>query len=66
MDAGVVIIGAGEAGARAAVTLRERGFDGAITLIGRESHAPYERPPLSKAVIKCRSFQTRRPRSWMI
>lgn len=51
METGVVIIGAGEAGARAAVTLRDRGFAGPITLIGRESHFPYERPPLSKAVI---------------
>jgi len=44
-----VIIGAGECGARAAFALREKGFDGEITLIGSEQHAPYERPPLSKA-----------------
>ncbi|WP_431320625.1 NAD(P)/FAD-dependent oxidoreductase [Rhizobium sp. YTU87027] len=44
-----VIIGAGECGARAAFALREKGFDGEITLIGSESLAPYERPPLSKA-----------------
>jgi 3-phenylpropionate/trans-cinnamate dioxygenase ferredoxin reductase subunit len=47
----VVIVGAGEAGARAAIALREQGFDGALTLIGEERHAPYERPPLSKASI---------------
>lgn len=44
-----VIIGAGECGARAAFALREKGFDGDITLIGSESLPPYERPPLSKA-----------------
>ncbi len=46
-----LVIGAGEAGARAAVALRENGFAGAITLIGEEHHLPYERPPLSKAVL---------------
>ncbi len=46
-----VVIGAGEAGARAAVALRENGFAGAISLIGDEIHLPYERPPLSKAVL---------------
>ncbi|MCA2371608.1 oxidoreductase [Agrobacterium genomosp. 3 str. CIP 111-78] len=47
MDA-IVIIGAGEAGTRAAFTLRETGFAGNITLVGTEPHPPYERPPLSK------------------
>jgi 3-phenylpropionate/trans-cinnamate dioxygenase ferredoxin reductase subunit len=47
----VVIIGAGEAGARVAVGLREQGYDGSLTLVGEERHAPYERPPLSKAAI---------------
>ncbi|WP_349959300.1 FAD-dependent oxidoreductase [Rhizobium sp. ZPR3] len=44
-----VIIGAGECGARAALTLRERGFAGDVTLVGSEALLPYERPPLSKA-----------------
>ncbi len=44
-----VIIGAGECGARAAFALREKGYDGEITLIGSETLVPYERPPLSKA-----------------
>ncbi|MDK1494033.1 FAD-dependent oxidoreductase [Sinorhizobium sp. 7-81] len=44
----IVIVGAGECGARAAFALREKGFDGEITLIGAEPHLPYERPPLSK------------------
>ena len=46
---GIVIIGAGEAGTRAALTLREKRYPGPITLIGAETHLPYERPPLSKA-----------------
>jgi len=49
--AGMVIIGAGECGARAALTLRENGYDGPVTLIGDEVHLPYERPPLSKEAM---------------
>ncbi len=45
---GMVIVGAGEAGARAAAEFRARGWTGEVTLIGEERHAPYERPPLSK------------------
>ncbi len=45
---GMVIVGAGEAGARAAVELRMQGWTGTITLIGGEKRHPYERPPLSK------------------
>lgn len=45
----MVIIGAGECGARAAQALREEEFSGPVMLIGAEPHAPYERPPLSKA-----------------
>ena len=43
-----VITGAGLAGAKAAQTLREEGFDGPVVLIGDETERPYERPPLSK------------------
>ena len=46
--AGMVIIGGGECGARAALTLREIGYAGPVTLVGAEPHLPYERPPLSK------------------
>lgn len=48
---GMVIIGAGEAGVAAARTLREAGWAGPVTVIGEEAHPPYERPPLSKAVM---------------
>ena len=44
----VVIIGAGECGVRAALALRDQGFDGTLDLIHGERHTPYERPPLSK------------------
>ena len=49
--AGMVIIGAGECGGRAALALREHGYEGAVTLVGDEPHHPYERPPLSKDVL---------------
>ena len=48
---GFVIVGAGQAAAVAARALREHGFRGRITMLGRERHKPYERPPLSKAVL---------------
>ncbi|GHH02078.1 FAD-dependent oxidoreductase [Streptomyces lanatus] len=47
----VVVAGAGMAGVQTAVALRERGFTGTVTLIGAEPHQPYDRPPLSKAVL---------------
>jgi 3-phenylpropionate/trans-cinnamate dioxygenase ferredoxin reductase subunit len=48
---GVVIIGAGHTGAQAAKTLRQEGWRGAVTLIGAETEAPYQRPPLSKEIL---------------
>src|SRR5688572_5926264 len=47
-----VIVGASLAGATAAITLREEGADGTVTLIGSEREPPYERPPLSKAYLR--------------
>lgn len=47
-----IIVGGGLAGAIAAQTLREEGFDGRITLLGEEPHRPYERPPLSKDYLQ--------------
>src|SRR6516162_4112066 len=46
-----VIVGASMAGAKAAETLREEGFGGAIVLLGEEQERPYERPPLSKGYL---------------
>lgn len=48
---GIIIIGAGQAGASLGEKLRAEGFDGAITVIGAEPVPPYERPPLSKAYL---------------
>ncbi|MFD6181173.1 NAD(P)/FAD-dependent oxidoreductase [Streptomyces goshikiensis] len=48
---GVVIVGAGMAGVQTAVALREQGWTGRVTLLGAEPHQPYDRPPLSKAVL---------------
>ena len=47
-----VIVGASLAGARAAATLREEGFEGRVVLVGSESERPYERPPLSKDYLR--------------
>ena len=48
----IIIVGAGQAGGWAAATLRKEGYAGRVVLIGDEPHVPYERPPLSKAVLK--------------
>lgn len=48
----IVIAGAGHAGGRAVGALRAAGYDGELILIGEETDPPYERPPLSKAVLK--------------
>jgi 3-phenylpropionate/trans-cinnamate dioxygenase ferredoxin reductase component len=48
---GIVIVGAGLAGARAAQTLREEGYDEPVHLVGEEPERPYERPPLSKEYL---------------
>ena len=50
-DVTFLIVGAGLAGATAAESLREEGFDGRIVLIGEETERPYERPPLSKGYL---------------
>ena len=47
-----VIVGAGLAGAKAAETLREEGYDGRLVLLGAEPERPYERPPLSKEYLR--------------
>jgi 3-phenylpropionate/trans-cinnamate dioxygenase ferredoxin reductase subunit len=47
---GMVVVGAGDAGLQA-ISMRDLGFDGAVTVIGGEPHSPYERPPLSKRML---------------
>ena len=48
----ITIVGASLAGLRAAETLRARGYEGELTIIGDEPHRPYDRPPLSKQVLQ--------------
>ena len=47
----VVIIGGGLAGAKTAEALRDKGFEGSVTIVGTEEHLPYERPALSKGFL---------------
>jgi 3-phenylpropionate/trans-cinnamate dioxygenase ferredoxin reductase subunit len=58
----MVIVGAGQAGAQVAVSLRQLGFAGEITLLGEEPHLPYQRPPLSKAYL---SGEMALERTWL-
>jgi 3-phenylpropionate/trans-cinnamate dioxygenase ferredoxin reductase subunit len=51
-DTTYVVVGASLAGAKAAESLREAGYDGRLVLVGDERDRPYERPPLSKALLK--------------
>lgn len=50
-DRSVIIVGASVAGTRAATALRQRGHTGSITLLSEEEHWPYDKPPLSKALL---------------
>jgi len=67
MSLPVVIIGAGQAGGRAAEALRQGGHTGPITIVGDEVHPPYERPSLSKEFLAAASPETIawiRPAAW--
>lgn len=55
--AGVVIIGAGQAGVETACSLREAGYEGEVTLVGDEAGVPYQRPPLSKDLVAGRELE---------
>src|ERR1700683_1308662 len=66
-DSAYVIAGAGLAGAKAAETLRDEGFDGPVVLIGEETQRPYQRPPLSKGYLLGTAERETiyvHPRSW--
>ena len=49
--AGIVVVGSSLAGLRACETLRQKGHDGRLTLVGEEPETPYDRPPLSKKLL---------------
>jgi 3-phenylpropionate/trans-cinnamate dioxygenase ferredoxin reductase subunit len=51
MSDGILIAGGGLAGQRCAETLRRAGYEGRVRIVCGEPHAPYDRPPLSKAVL---------------
>ncbi|MDX6658677.1 MAG: 3-phenylpropionate/trans-cinnamate dioxygenase ferredoxin reductase component, partial [Solirubrobacteraceae bacterium] len=51
MGEGILIAGGGLAAQRAAETLRNKGYTGRVRMVGAEAHLPYDRPPLSKAVL---------------
>ncbi len=50
-QAGIVVVGAGQAGATLVEKLRTGGYEGPLTLVGEEPHPPYQRPPLSKKYL---------------
>lgn len=63
----IVIVGAGQAAAQAAQSLRQGGYKGQLTIVGDEVALPYQRPPLSKAYMKGEMAEERlyfRPASW--
>jgi 3-phenylpropionate/trans-cinnamate dioxygenase ferredoxin reductase component len=54
----ILIVGTGHGAAQAAVALRQQGFSGSVTMVGRDTDPPYERPPLSKEYLsKAKSFE---------
>jgi 3-phenylpropionate/trans-cinnamate dioxygenase ferredoxin reductase component len=67
VTAGFVVVGGGLAGQRCIQTLRSRGYDGRLTLVGSEAHLPYDRPPLSKELLAGEAEPGEielRPESW--
>lgn len=65
----VVIVGGGQSACQSAVSLRQGGFDGAITLVSKENRIPYQRPPLSKGFLKGVSQEKQlyfRPEEWYV
>ncbi|WP_156689814.1 NAD(P)/FAD-dependent oxidoreductase [Mycobacterium sp. Marseille-P9652] len=64
-DGGIVIVGGGLAAARTAEQLRRSGYDGRVTIVSDEVHLPYDRPPLSKEVLRKEVDDTAlKPREW--
>jgi 3-phenylpropionate/trans-cinnamate dioxygenase ferredoxin reductase subunit len=55
----IIVVGASQAGLQVAESLRAEGYDGPLTMIGDEKHPPYQRPPLSKALLTGESTEDR-------
>ena len=69
MSAGVVIVGGGQAGYQTAASLRSEGYTEPIAIIGDEAGVPYQRPPLSKALLLGKQAPDRlalRPANWYV
>jgi 3-phenylpropionate/trans-cinnamate dioxygenase ferredoxin reductase subunit len=60
----VIVVGGGLAGVRSVEALRAKGYQGALTLVSAEPHRPYDRPPLSKAVLTGDSDDTTVDADW--
>jgi 3-phenylpropionate/trans-cinnamate dioxygenase ferredoxin reductase subunit len=60
----VIIVGGGLAGIRAAEALRAQGYEGRLILVAAEQHRPYDRPPLSKAVLRGETDDTTVHADW--
>mgnify|MGYP001825917653 CR=1 FL=1 len=63
----ILVIGGGQAGAQALISLRQNGYEGALHLIAEEPFLPYQRPPLSKAYLKGEMAKERlafKPQDW--
>ncbi|MGE2813952.1 NAD(P)/FAD-dependent oxidoreductase [Mycobacterium heidelbergense] len=64
-EKGILIVGGGLAGARTAEQLRRSGYSGRITIVSDEVHLPYDRPPLSKEVLRKEVDDVAlKPRAW--
>jgi NADPH-dependent 2,4-dienoyl-CoA reductase/sulfur reductase-like enzyme len=59
-----VVVGGGLAGLESIVALRKAGHDGALTLVSAERHPPYDRPPLSKEILRGEARQSRLEVDW--
>ena len=57
IERGIVVVGGGHGGSQIAASLREKGYDGKLTLVTAETDVPYQRPPLSKAYLKTPDHQ---------
>jgi NADPH-dependent 2,4-dienoyl-CoA reductase/sulfur reductase-like enzyme len=60
----VIVVGGGLAGLRTAETLRAQGYEGSLALVSAEPYAPYDRPPLSKAVLRGETEDTTVAADW--